>query len=386
MPASPVPRSVTPAAGEFLLCACQAGAERALQALAGRRLPGARPAAWRRGLVTLRLGPGRDRAVDACPDLALARALAWSLGQVSGPDATACARAVRTAAGPARFDALHVWSRDPRGAAATASVRAAVAEACDLASAREVALPGDLVLDCVIDEPGRWWVGWHRAAAPSSCWPGGLYPGVLPPAAVSRAWLKLDEAIAAFAIPFGAGERAIELGAAPGGACQRLLAAGLTVVAVDPALVAPAVANLPGFTQWRMRAREVPLKRLAGFDWIVCDMNIDPRSTLAALERVVTARGVRPRGIVATLKLPDWSRTGELSDWLERFRGWGFRPRARQLSSAGREVCVVALAAGSSARSSAGASAGASAVASAGVARPRRRSVSRRPSRRRAGP
>ena len=145
----------------------------------------------------------------------------------------------------------------------------------------------------------------------------------------SSAWATLPAKNAAFAIPFGAGERAIELGAAPGGACRRLLAAGLGVVAVDPALVAPAVAALPGFTQWRMRARDVPLKRLAGFDWIVSDMNIDPRSTLAALERVVTARGVRPRGIVATLKLPDWSRAGELPDWLERFRGWGFRPRAR---------------------------------------------------------
>ncbi|MFM7137232.1 MAG: hypothetical protein ACKO1M_09220, partial [Planctomycetota bacterium] len=72
------------------------------------------------------------------------------------------------------------------------------------------------------------------------------------------------------------------------------------------------------------------------------DMNIDPHSTLASLGRVATAKGVTLAGIVATLKIPDWSRTAELAAWLAAFRDWGFEPRARQLSSGGREVCVVA--------------------------------------------
>ena len=92
-----------------------------------------------------------------------------------------------------------------------------------------------------------------------------------------------------------------------------------------------------------MRARDVRVKNFRGFDWIVADMNIDPRSTLASLERIVTAAGVKPTGIIATLKLPDWSRAEELPAWLDRFRSWGFAPRARQVSTAGREVCVAAL-------------------------------------------
>ena len=64
--------------------------------------------------------------------------------------------------------------------------------------------------------------------------------------------------------------------------------------------------------------------------------------------RIVTAPGVRPAGIIATLKLPNWSRAAELPDWLARFRSWGFEPRARQLSTGGREVCVAALAPGRS--------------------------------------
>jgi 23S rRNA (cytidine2498-2'-O)-methyltransferase len=160
---------------------------------------------------------------------------------------------------------------------------------------------------------------------------------------VSRAWLKLDEAISVFRIPLQPGQRALELGAAPGGACQRLLEAGLEVVGVDPAVIDPCVTASPRFEQWRMRAREVPLRRCVGFDWLLADMNIDPKSTMAAVARIASAPNVRLQGIVATLKLPDWSRAAELPGWLETFRGCGFEPRARQLSTGGREICVVAV-------------------------------------------
>jgi 23S rRNA (cytidine2498-2'-O)-methyltransferase len=135
----------------------------------------------------------------------------------------------------------------------------------------------------------------------------------------------------------------VELGCAPGGACQRLLEAGLSVTGIDPALVDERVAAHPRFEQRRMRARDVRLKELRGFDWVVADMNIDPTSTLEAVERVVTAPGSRPKGIIATLKLPEWSRAKALPEWLALFRRWGYAPQARQLSTGGREVCVMAL-------------------------------------------
>jgi 23S rRNA (cytidine2498-2'-O)-methyltransferase len=240
------------------------------------------------------------------------------------------------------------------------AVRAAIVQA--LEPERQAALAavgvetprGALVLDCVLDAPDRWWAGWHLAGSPSACWPGGVSPRSLPLGKVSRAWLKLDEAIAVFGITFEPGARAVELGAAPGGACQRLLEAGLAVTGIDPALVDEKVAAHPRFEQWRMRARDVKLRQLRGFDWVVADMNIDPTSTLDAIERVVSAPGKPPRGIVATLKLPNWSRAAELPGWLERFVAWGYVPRARQLSTAGREVCVVAERAAAARRPSGG--------------------------------
>ncbi|MFM8414605.1 MAG: SAM-dependent methyltransferase [Planctomycetota bacterium] len=351
------PVAAAPPPPEFLLCACQGGAEAALRTRFVELVPGARPAAWRRGVVTFRL-PGEGGARASLPDdlldrLGFARTLIHSLGQVTGPTTAALAAAAVALAGARPWRRVHCWTREfvpgpqpPALAAAVADAQAAALAASGLPTdTAPRALAGELVLDLVLDSPERWWVGWHQAGEDRGVWPGGIYPtaaATLPSGKVSRAWLKLDEAIAVFDIPFLPGERAVELGAAPGGACQRLLEAGLRVVGVDPAVIDPAVAALPGFTHWRMRARDVPLARFAGTDWLVADMNIDPKSTLSALGRVATAKGVRLSGIVATLKIPNWSRAAELPGWLDAFRAWGFAPRVRQLSSAGREVCVVA--------------------------------------------
>ena len=346
--ADPVRPARTPAPavrGSFLLATCQGGAEASLGLRCASVLPGVTKAAWRRGVVTFRLGD-LDPPDDVSPDLVYARAVIRSLGQVAAASAAERLAAARALAAHDTFDTVHVWHRDPRLAADVdpEPIRAALLAAHGMPpTVAAIARPGDLVLDCLIDTADRWWVGWHRAATPPSCLPGGLHPLSLPDDKVSRAWLKLDEAIATFAIDLRPGQRAIELGACPGGACQRLLEAGLHVVGVDPAVVDPRVAAHPRFEQWRMRARDVKLRSFRGCDWLVADMNIDPRSTLESLGRIVTADGVKPAGIIATLKLPDWSRAAELADWLDRFRAWNFTPRARQLSTGGREVCVVAL-------------------------------------------
>lgn len=339
--------------GGFLLATCQGGAEASLCRQQETILPEVSKAAWRRGLVTFRLGDF-DPSDDFAPNLIYARTLVRSLGQVSGASDHERIAAVRGLVPHDAWDNIHVWLRDPRLAAPTRPVDAppidpkAIRDALlasygKPASLMAVAHPGDLILDCVIDAADRWWIGWHRAQGTTSCQPGGMHPITLPADKVSRAWLKLDEAIAVFGIQLQPGQRAVELGASPGGACQRLLESGLAVVGIDPALVDARVSAHPHFEQWRMRARDVKLKAFRGFDWIVADMNIDPRSTLASIGRIVTAAGVRPCGIIATLKLPDWSRATELADWLEHFRKWGFTPRARQLSTGGREICVVSL-------------------------------------------
>ena len=363
------PLSRAPAGrGDFVLVTCQGGAEAALCRRQEEILPLMKKGAWRRGVVTFRLPtpasgePTFDPPDDFNPDLIFARAVIRSYGQVSGADDSERIQKLLALTGPADWNNVHVWQRDYRTEVSPVAIRSAliasltaqsrpaepalgsrVESSLQTAIDQPMARPGDLVLDCMIDSADRWWVGWHRAASPSSCWPGGIHLVSLPADKVSRAWLKLDEALATFDLTLRPGTRAVELGAAPGGACQRLLEAGLSVVGIDPALVDTRVAALKNFEQWRMRARDVRLKNFRGFDWVVADMNIDPTSTLESIGRIVTASGVRPEGIIATLKLPEWSRADSLGDWLKLFGQWGYSPRARQLSTGGREVCVVAL-------------------------------------------
>jgi len=341
--------SLTPPRGDFLLAACQAGAEGALVARQQAELPFLSKAAWRRGIVTFRLPSGAQPPVSQYLDrLVFARTIIHSCGQVAGPDMPSLVEHLHGLAGDHAWGDVHVWNRDPRSEVDPGVVRAAIVARLAPAGQRGIDTPADgtpagtRVLDCVIDGPERWWVGWHVVDSPPGAWPGGVYPRRLPADKVSRAWLKLDEALATFGVNLEPGRRAIELGAAPGGACQRLLEAGLVVTGVDPALVHDSLTRHPRFEQWRMRARDVRLKQLCGFDWVVADMNIDPTSTLDALERVVSAPGKPPRGIIATLKLPTWGRAADMPGWLERFATWGYAPRARQLSTGGREICVLA--------------------------------------------
>jgi 23S rRNA (cytidine2498-2'-O)-methyltransferase len=329
--------------GEFLLVCCQGGAEEILCDRQQQVLPQVRRGVWRRGVVTFRLPADFDPPDSFFPDLVFARAVIRSLGQVRGDTAADRVRDVGGLAGNAAWQNVHVWKRDAKTEGDVAAIRQSLLAGLSIDAAPDpIARPDELVLDCILDSADRWWVGWHRAEAPSSRWPGGAYPQTLPQDKVSRAWLKLDEAIATFAIPLQPGQRAVELGASPGGACQRLLEAGLSVVGIDPALVDERVARHERFEQWRMRSRDAKLRAFRGFDWVVADMNIDPTSTLEAIERIVTAPGVRPAGIVATLKLPQWSRAAALPEWLDRFRAWGYAPHARQLSTGGREICVFA--------------------------------------------
>ena len=344
-------------ASNFLLVGCQGGAEQALERRQQQCFPELRKATWRRGLVSFRLpevaGGGADeqdvswRQAAVPPLLAdrlvFARASIRTLGQVHGDNDQQRVEATRALTGQAAFAAVHVWKRDLRLALEVEPIRAALTNAYGLPANPHSPTTGNLVLDCVIDTADRWWIGWHQSRTRVDSWPGGRYPGSLPANAVSRAWLKLDEAIARFGLSLEPGQRACELGAAPGGAAQRLLSAGLKVIGVDPASIDPRVADHPRFTHWQKRARDVRVKDLRNCDWLVTDMNIDPTSIMAALERVLKTSGRRPRGVIATLKLPDWSRADDIDGWLSRFASWGYQPRVQQLSTGGRELCLVAV-------------------------------------------
>jgi len=347
---------------QFLYVTCQVGAEPALKRDLARRWPAFRLAYSRPGFLTLKLPAQHGLSPDFDLESVFARAYGFSLGKVSGQDADALAAGAWGLWDQRPVQRVHVWERDiaPPGIrdfepaitqSATDSAEAMRrhcprperlrANAFDL---RRAAKPGDLVLDCVIVRRDEWWVGFHQARSVPSRWPGGLMPLELPPDAVSRAYLKMEEALRWSQLPIPAGARCAEIGSAPGGASQALLARGFSVVGIDPAQMDPRVLQHPRFTHVRRRAVQVRRREFRKVRWLTADMNVAPEYTLDAVEAIVSHPEVNIRGMLLTLKLFEWQLADRIAEYVERVRGWGYNEvRARQLQHNRQEVCLAAL-------------------------------------------
>ncbi|HET8696826.1 MAG TPA: SAM-dependent methyltransferase [Gammaproteobacteria bacterium] len=320
-----------------------------------RLRPAWRFAFSRPGFCTFRLPESAAAEAQLALGATFARTLGVSLGRVTGgadAELAGAAGAVieeRLAKAPRH---VHVWRRDralpgdpgfvPSDTAAQAS---ALRERLPNAAVNEHAAAGDAVLDCVIVEPNEWWLGWHRAsgAAPASRWPGGV-PNIAAPAGmISRAYLKMTEALAWSELPLRAGDRCVEIGSAPGGACLALLERGCTVTGLDPAEMDPAVLAHPRFTHVRARAKDARRSVFDDCRWLMSDANVAPTYTLDTVRPIVTAPGARVQGLLLTLKLTDRRLAAALPKLEERVRAWGYpRVRTRQLAFNRQEICLAA--------------------------------------------
>jgi 23S rRNA (cytidine2498-2'-O)-methyltransferase len=74
------------------------------------------------------------------------------------------------------------------------------------------------------------------------------------------------------------------------------------------------------------------------------DSNVAPKSTLDTVEHIVTNRQVRVRGMLLTLKLPDWKLADDVPAYVERIRSWGYRHvNVRQLAFNRQEITLAAV-------------------------------------------
>jgi 23S rRNA (cytidine2498-2'-O)-methyltransferase len=353
-------------AARFLFAAVQAGAERALKNEVARDQPGLKFAFSRPGFVTFRLpeATGKRAAVPKL-DCVFARTWGCSLGKVAGAadDAVLARDAWRLVADVLPGDAgrelchVHVWHRertlpgDENYDALADELARAVGEilvaqrpafAAPPPFVNAPAVAGDLVLDCVLVERHEWWLGWHRADSPETRWPGGVPAIPLPPRMISRAYLKIVEALEWSRLPLEAGDRCVEIGSSPGGSCLALLERGLVVTGIDPAEMDPLVLAHPSFTHVRARAKDVKRSVFRDCRWLVMDANVAPNYTLDTLDALLSQAGVRPEGLVLTLKLTDPKLAEKLPSVAERIRHHGYRRvRMRQLAFNAQEICAV---------------------------------------------
>ncbi|MCA9127196.1 MAG: hypothetical protein KDB22_08920 [Planctomycetales bacterium] len=206
-----------------------------------------------------------------------------------------------------------------------------------------VAGAGDRVLDVVVVEPNHWLIGSHRVNSTTSAWPGGVISVGAPAEMISRAYLKISEALLWSQLPIEPGDRIVEIGSSPGGAAQRLLDLGLLVTGVDPAEMDSRLLQHPRFEHWRSKSSGIRRRNFAKFRWLAADANVAPNYTLDAVEDIVNYRTSRFQGLLMTFKLSSYSLAQQLEDQMQRIRSWGFeRVQMRQLASNRRECCVVA--------------------------------------------
>ncbi len=345
----------------FVWAVAQLGAEPALKAEVARLHPTWRFAFSRPGLVTWKTGA--PIAADVALGAVFARAHGVSLGKAT--DDAEVIDAARRLAGAAPV-LLHVFERDrarpgeedendpygPLAAAVRARLLASAPSGTFVAETRPPRA-GELVLDVVAAPDEPLWLGFHAHGPGHSPHPGGRVPLVLPAEAPSRAWLKLEEALAWSALPLRARQVAVEIGSAPGGASWALLARGLTVVGVDPGDMDARVLAAPGFAHLKLALGDLRREQLpARVDWLLMDVNLAPQVAVHGVRRIVSTLRDTLRGVLFTLKLNDWKMAAEVPALLERVAGMGLSDvRATQLPSNRREVCVVGIHRGPARRS-----------------------------------
>lgn len=328
----------------FVFASCAIGREDDLKEYVRRERTALRLAFSRPGLVTFKIDD------DVPPEVARpapwARVWGASIGRA---DSAAAALALL----PADARRLHVWDRDTTAEGTRQAVDAIERELRDAAPGRFLdgarALVGELVADVIVADGDTWFLGVHRHAAGRSPWPGGAFPVEVPADAPSRAYAKIEEAIAWAELPVAAGHVAVEIGSSPGGAAYALARRGVTVYGVDPgemdarvlAFVGPGAARVHhvhetlASVRWEMLPRAV--------DWLLLDVNLAPPVALHGLARLVPAWKKKLRGAVLTLKMNDAAMRNGLPTWLERVAGFGFSDvQVTHLPSNHSELCVIA--------------------------------------------
>jgi 23S rRNA (cytidine2498-2'-O)-methyltransferase len=315
--------------------------------LAKREVLSARPEARfafsRPGLLTFKLA---DASPTFGEGLVFARVAGQSLGNAEGLEELVALvpEAQRESA------AWHVFARDPEDAGSVArasSLRSALAP-----RGFDKVVPGqtERVIDVVVAQGEPLFVGQHVHGPGRWSLAGGLPDVEVPELSPSRAFAKLEEALAWSGLSPRQGTEVVELGASPGGATLAMLRRGWSVVAFDPGALDPRVREFVGPGEARVRFHERPAGSIGRSDLpararlLVSDMNLAPP---VALRYVARVRAMLPEleAAILTVKLNDERMLEQTSRWIELVRGMRFSDvRATQLPSHRQEMVIVARA------------------------------------------
>lgn len=333
---------------QFVYAVCQVGAEKPLKVEVARLFAKWRFAFSRPGLITWKTP--QPVGVELDLPAVLARCWGLSLGRAASPNELKTL--IEATLGDEPF-VLHVFERDRAkpgeeapgdeyGPLAEAVARELLSSELHPKILERAVRRGDFVVDVVVAPNEPWLVGLHRHDETRSKFPGGRVPVTLPAEAPSRAWLKLEEGLQLSGLPVKAGDTALEIGSAPGGASYALLQRGLTVIGVDPSEMDLRVVAQPRFTHLQVKLGDLRREQLPKkIDWLFLDVNLAPAVALHQLARIVSTLKSTLKGGLLTLKLNDWKMVEQVPQFQKRLATMGFTVlRAQQLAHNRQEICV----------------------------------------------
>jgi 23S rRNA (cytidine2498-2'-O)-methyltransferase len=291
---------------------CQIGVERFLKQEVARTRPDLRPAFGRPGLVTW------VTEQEVSPEIEIDAVFARVWGQSLGRDAS-----------PPPHAKVHTFARDPETGANPEG---------------ETANEGELVADVIVAPGEPSVIGVHRHRKGRWAVPGGLPQIEIPDDAPSRAYAKIEEAIAWAELEVRAGQTAVEIGCSPGGAAYALARRGVNVFGADPGAMDPRVLASGHITHLQVKVGALRWEDLPPHvDWLLVDVHLAPQVALHEVRRLMKPLSRTLRGAVFTLKMNDDAIVAEIPTLLERVRELGFDDvRATHLPSNRREICCVA--------------------------------------------
>lgn len=342
----------------FLFTVCQVGAESTLKEEVSKNYPDLRFAFSRPGYVTFKSIQPQGLTPQFHFQSVFARAFGFSLGQVKGESRDPLYEAIEkirplSKSGKLR---LHLWERDfyapgeeplhyVRGSLSLPLEREIRSRMPEVWEESTLAQPGDLVFDVVVLESDHFGFGYHWHSALHSPFPGGYFQKELPQQAPSRAYLKLEEVLHWSQAPMRRGDLAVEIGSAPGGASYALLQRGVSVVGIDPAVMDPQVLQNPKFQHIQRPVATVLREELPdSIHWLLLDMNVEPRISLFAVDRLASRMKETLLGVFLTVKLNQWKFAREIPEMVAHVKAMGMmKVRVGQLSHHRQEIAIFGL-------------------------------------------
>jgi len=167
--------------------------------------------------------------------------------------------------------------------------------------------PGGWVLQLLLTSGGLWYSR-ELIETMINPRPGGYSRMKWDARAPSRSYLKMEEALDRLRIDPSAGDKVIDLGAAPGGWTYAFYKRGCQVIAVDhgPMKLPPREEGWGEVQHLRQNGiTYMPPAHWPVVDWLVADMLIAPGVALGLLRRWIESQ--RARRIICNIKLPQES-------------------------------------------------------------------------------